>query len=356
MAIKALRLTCCYESWIHMTAAVSVIIPTHNRPEMLRQAIASVQQQTFKDWEIVIVDDGSQPAVNIDLVTKEFGPNIRIIRNEQPVKLNTARDQGVQAAAGDLIIQLDDDDLLAPDALEKAVTALRNNCDLDLVFLEVKGFGRAEHFNIVQPQALQKVLSRANTKQRQADLIRFDSTLFGALLYSVPMAFQRSIEYRDTWNKVSCLRRRAYMLNPGITTEEQAMQRIRPPLRDSEWAMYAAACCNTALLTSPVYLQRCEGQGAVSKPSQKDRAILSSIDIKAQLFKISTQFSEFKPWKNEIKNSFAQSFFEQAYFYFHNGQRLAAYGSLINALRIKPTVSYMRFGLRMLLPRIKIQG
>jgi len=40
-----------------MVANVSVIIPTHNRPEMLRQAIASVQQQTYTDWEIVIVKD-----------------------------------------------------------------------------------------------------------------------------------------------------------------------------------------------------------------------------------------------------------------------------------------------------------
>jgi len=335
-----------------MVANVSVIIPTHNRPEMLRQAIASVQQQTYHDWEIVIVDDGSQPAVDADALSKEYGSNIRIIRNELPVKLNTARDQGVQAATSDIIIQLDDDDKLAPEALEKAVSALTSNKDLELVFLGVKGFGdRAIHFDSAQAQALNNVLTNTNGQPTESELIHFDSEIFSALLNSVPMAFQRSIEYRDTWNKVSSLRRRAYMLDSDITNEAQAMQRIQPPLRDSEWALYAAASCNTALLTAPVYLQRCEGQGAVSQPSQKGRAILSSIDIKAQLFKASKQLSELCAWEKEIKNSFAQAIFERAYFYFHNDQRFAAYASLIHALRIRPAISYLRFGLRMLLPR-----
>lgn len=355
MVVKARRLANCCEGWIHMVANVSVIIPTHNRPEMLYQAIASVQQQTYRDWEIVIVDDGSQPAVDADALTKQFGPNIRVIRNELPVKLNTARDQGVQAATGDIIIQLDDDDKLAPEALKKAVSALTSNKDLELVFLGVKGFGdRAIHFDSAQAQALNNVLTNTNGQPTESDLIHFDSEIFSALLNSVPMAFQRSIEYRVTWNKVSHLRRRAYMLDPDITNEALAMQRIQPPLRDSEWALYAAASCNTALLTAPVYLQRCEGQGAVSQPTQKGRAILSSIDIKTHLFKASKQFPEFRLSADEIKKSYAQAYFEQAYFYFNNNKRLAAYVALFEALKIRLTPNYLRFALRMLLPRREI--
>jgi hypothetical protein len=165
------------------------------------------------------------------------------------------------------------------------------------------------------------------------------------------MAFQRSIEYRTVWNKVSALRRRVYMLERGVDDEAQAMARLQPPLRESEWALYAAACCNTALLTAPVYLQRCDRQGYFSSPSHREPALRSVVDIRTHLFAAAKEISDFKPWTAEIQRSLAQAYFGQSYFYFKSGRRLAAYNALINALRIRPAAIYLRFGLRMLLPR-----
>jgi len=253
---------------------------------------------------------------------------------------------------GDVVVHLDDDDLLEPNALELGLTALRSEPSLDLVYLGVKGFGeRAVHFDASQGQAMQSVLGRAKGRETQAGVVQFGPELFGALLWSVPMAFQRSIEYRAVWDRVSALRRRVYMFDPGVTDEKQAMGRLQPPLRESEWALYAAACCKTALLMSPVYLQRCETQGYFSVASQREQAVLSGIDIKAHLLAAVKEIADFKPWADEIRRSLAQAYFDQSYFYFQSGKRLMAYGALINALRIRPAESYLRFGLRMLLPR-----
>lgn len=334
---------------------ISVIIPTHNRPGLLREAVASIRNQTFPDWEIVIVDDGSQPPVDAESLRKDLGPQIQVVRNEQPLKQPFARDQGVQAASGDVVVHLDDDDLLAPKALETGLATLESDPSLELVYLGVKGFGeRAAHFDESQKQAMQRVLGRAKGRETQGGVIRFGPELFAALLYSVPMAFQRSIEYRKTWNKVSALRRRVYMRDPDIADEEQAMRRLRPPLRESEWALYAAACCNTALLLEPVYLQRCEAQGYFSVASQRERAVLSGIDIKAHLLGAAKEIAELSPWGGDIRKSLATAYFDQSYFYFQNGRRSPAYRALFNALKTWPAASYLKFGLRMLLPRGRV--
>lgn len=330
---------------------ISVIIPCHNRPALLREAVASVHNQTYKNWEIIIIDDGSQAPVDEQALRAEFNSQLRVIRNELPMKLPYARYQGVRAATGDVVVHLDDDDLLAPEALEIGLGTLKADRSLELVYLGVKGFGEgSSYFNDAQGQAIQRLLKQAQGKNARPEVIRFGPKLFEVLLSSVPMAFQRSITYRAVWNKVSALRRRVYMLAPEINDEEQAMRRLQPALTDSEWALYAALCAKTALLTTPVYLQRCEGQGYFSKASQKESAMIAGIDMKTHLFIAANMIAEFKPWASEIRRSLSQGFFNHSYYYFHKGKRLTAYSALLKALRIRPTAGHLRFALRMLLP------
>ena len=101
-------------------STVSVIIPTRNRPEFLRAAVASVLQQTRVDFELLIVNDGS-------LALPQFtDPRVRILENYEAGAV-PARNIGVAAAQGDYIAFLDDDDAwLARDHLSYALTA---NCD-----------------------------------------------------------------------------------------------------------------------------------------------------------------------------------------------------------------------------------
>jgi glycosyltransferase involved in cell wall biosynthesis len=260
-----------------------------------------------------------------------------------------ARDQGVKAASGEIVVHLDDDDLLAPDALEKGVAALLDDPSLELVFLNVRGFGKcAKEFETSQAQAMRRVLYLTVPDTVTTGIVRFGQELFAALLSSVPMAFQRSIEYRATWNKVSALRRHAYSLGLETVDDEAVMRQLRPPLRESEWSMYAAASCKTALLLEPLYMQRCEKQGYFSIDEQREAATRSLIDIKRHLLDAAGNIAEFRPWAAAIRKSLSKAYFDQSNYYFRQEQNLKAYKALINASSVRPSVRHLKFALRML--------
>ena len=109
---------------------VSVIIPTYNRPDLLRHTLKSVSDQTFTDFEIIFVDDGSVVA-GVEEVCREF-PGCRYILQENQGR-SSARNRGIMEAKGDLIAFVDDDDLWKPEKLEKQVAFLDRNPHVGLV-------------------------------------------------------------------------------------------------------------------------------------------------------------------------------------------------------------------------------
>jgi glycosyltransferase involved in cell wall biosynthesis len=94
----------------------SVVIPVYNRARSLSEALASIREQTFQDFEIVVVDDGSSddPQSAIDQVAD---PRIRLIRQENKGG-GAARNTGIDAARGRFIAFLDSDDRFLPHHLE----------------------------------------------------------------------------------------------------------------------------------------------------------------------------------------------------------------------------------------------
>jgi glycosyltransferase involved in cell wall biosynthesis len=95
-----------------------VIIPTHDRPDLLREAITSVRNQTVDEVEIIVVDDASDPPVVVD-------DDIVLVRHDRPLGPAAARNAGVAAARGHAVAFLDDDDLWLPDRLMLARRGLR---------------------------------------------------------------------------------------------------------------------------------------------------------------------------------------------------------------------------------------
>jgi len=105
---------------------ISITIPTHNRAHLISRAILSIQHQTFKDWELIVVDDGSID--NTPEVTKNFLQDKRI---KYIQKKNTgaahSRNVGVENSKYDYISFLDSDDEAKPDWLTKIYTAISLN-------------------------------------------------------------------------------------------------------------------------------------------------------------------------------------------------------------------------------------
>ena len=97
---------------------VSVIIPTYNRGWIVKEAIDSVLEQDFNDYELIVVDDGSDD--NTPAILKAYGNKIMVLH--QPNKgVSAARNRGIAAASGRLIAFLDSDDLWLPGKLSAQV-------------------------------------------------------------------------------------------------------------------------------------------------------------------------------------------------------------------------------------------
>lgn len=103
---------------------VSVVITTHNRLKYLKEAIDSVEKQTLKDWELIIVDDGSCDGTWEWLTQLKNNEQIRVFKQSQNSERSAARNRGLSEARGEFIMFLDDDDLLRLDALENLVKPL----------------------------------------------------------------------------------------------------------------------------------------------------------------------------------------------------------------------------------------
>ncbi|GBD39772.1 UDP-Glc:alpha-D-GlcNAc-diphosphoundecaprenol beta-1,3-glucosyltransferase WfgD [bacterium HR37] len=103
---------------------VSVIIPTYNRAGFLRSAIRSVLNQTFQDFEIIVVDDGSIDCSAKEVVNEFRDPRIRYIRHEVNRGGSAARNTGIKASRGRYIAFLDDDDEWLPEKLQKQIEVL----------------------------------------------------------------------------------------------------------------------------------------------------------------------------------------------------------------------------------------
>ncbi len=100
------------------TPLVSVIIPTYNRAWILREAIESVLQQDFDDFELIVVDDGSTD--NTGKILAGFASDIMVLRQTNQ-GVSAARNRGMAEADGQLIALLDSDDVWLPQKLSRQV-------------------------------------------------------------------------------------------------------------------------------------------------------------------------------------------------------------------------------------------
>jgi len=105
---------------------VSVVLPTYDRPEMLAEAVESVANQRYDAVELLVVDDAS-PTPAEDVVAAAAPPDLRwrCLRHDRNRGANTARNTGIEAANGELLAFLDDDDRWRPEKLEAQVSTFR---------------------------------------------------------------------------------------------------------------------------------------------------------------------------------------------------------------------------------------
>ena len=114
---------------------VSVIITTYNRPNYLEEAVKSVVNQTFQDFEILIIDDGSKEKYAKDVVNK-YEKCLYFFKNNGGV--SSARNYGINKSKGDYIAFLDDDDYWKNNKLEIQVNLLNNKPEIDCIHSSIE--------------------------------------------------------------------------------------------------------------------------------------------------------------------------------------------------------------------------
>jgi glycosyltransferase involved in cell wall biosynthesis len=137
---------------------VSVIIPCYNSGEFIDEAIQSVLDQTYKDLEIIVIDDGSTDDLTINVLNNSRWDRTRILRQEN-MGLPAARNAGIRAALGEFILPLDADDRIDPSYVEKALAVMHAQPNIGIVYCKAMRFGEITGPWLLPPFSLQAMVN-----------------------------------------------------------------------------------------------------------------------------------------------------------------------------------------------------
>jgi glycosyltransferase involved in cell wall biosynthesis len=111
---------------------ITVVMPTYNAGNYLRSAVLSVVLQSFKDWELLLIDDGSTDN-SIATISNIKDKRIKIIKEKKNIGIIKTMNKAIKIARGTFLARMDADDICHPKRFAKQVEFLKNNSHIDLV-------------------------------------------------------------------------------------------------------------------------------------------------------------------------------------------------------------------------------
>ncbi|MFO1292823.1 MAG: glycosyltransferase family 2 protein [Rubrivivax sp.] len=315
---------------------ISIVIPTHNRPELLAEALLSIAGQSARNYEVVIVDDGSKPPVSKTELEEHTGVSFNLVRHEAARGVPAAKNAGLAAARGEIVLLLDDDDLLAVDAVQRITSAFADHPALDCVFMGVEPFGPyAEGAARGRASAMRALFELAEPR-RDGDLFLFGERLFEALLKTVPIDFQRPAARRGLWNVVGAF-------------DEACL------FSESAWSIRAATLGRIALLDAPINRWRIHG-GNFGWPAEMDadharrRQIDNGVAASRHLRAVFERDAAAARGRAEaVRRHHADGLFSSAYF-LRDKDRRAGWRALTESFRCRPSARHLKLAISYLLP------
>jgi glycosyltransferase involved in cell wall biosynthesis len=187
---------------------VSIVLPTFNRAKFLPKAIESIARQSFLDWELIIVDDGSDDETLelLPTITQGMSGRVNVISqiNQGP---GAARNVGIRAARGDLIAFFDSDDVWEYFHLSRCVEKLERNPELDWVYGNFRRIGmpngtviEADEFcrgGVAAPFLKLKVETKGNLA-----ILDDSRTLECMIVHGLGVSLRASVVRRKLFDKV----------------------------------------------------------------------------------------------------------------------------------------------------------
>jgi len=117
---------------------VSILMPAYNTVAYIKWAIESCQSQTYRNWELIIVDDGSTDGtLELAWVLQKKDKRIKVFANESNLGINKTRQRTAKLATGDFFAHLDSDDMLERWALEEMLYTFKQKPDVMLIYSDL---------------------------------------------------------------------------------------------------------------------------------------------------------------------------------------------------------------------------
>lgn len=120
---------------------VTVLMPVYNGEKYLRESVDSILNQTFTDFELLVINDGSTDS-SMDILSTYNDPRLKIVTNEQNLRLIKTLNKGIDLATGTYIARMDCDDIADSKRLELQVQYMDNNLDVAVCGTGVKVIGK----------------------------------------------------------------------------------------------------------------------------------------------------------------------------------------------------------------------
>ena len=167
---------------------VSIIVPAYNAEKYISDTIQSVLDQTFQNWELIIINDGSKDQT-AEIVSGFIDERIKLFEQENG-GVSVARNTGLEYAKGQYVTFLDADDILPSHSLEARVDYLESNPDVDLVdgYISVKDMDMKKDIRIYEPYYKGLLLPR---------LVALDSRVFFGVIYMFKRKLLGDVRFKE---------------------------------------------------------------------------------------------------------------------------------------------------------------
>ncbi|MBQ7170770.1 MAG: DUF1919 domain-containing protein [Clostridia bacterium] len=180
---------------------ISVIMPAYNAEKYIGEAIDSILNQTFTDFEFIILDDGSVDHT-AELVAGYSDPRIRFLQNERNLGVAETLNRGLQLAAGEYVARMDADDIAMPTRFEKQIAYMEEHPDVAVLGTGIEVFGAKRHTTVFSQsyEELKIDLLFACCFAHPTVMMRTELLRNGG--YAYDPSFNRMEDY-DLWDRIS---------------------------------------------------------------------------------------------------------------------------------------------------------
>jgi glycosyltransferase involved in cell wall biosynthesis len=141
------------------TPAVTLLMPVYNGEKYLREAMGSILDQTFKDFEFLIINDGSTDSSE-SIILSYSDKRIRYIKNESNLKLIKTLNKGIKLCNGKYIIRMDADDISHPERIKKQVDFMESHPDIGICGSWFESFGGIQNKTVKYKETHDEIMTK----------------------------------------------------------------------------------------------------------------------------------------------------------------------------------------------------